>query len=245
MLPASEYLVLLQRVKDLASPPHVTLAEAEELARSVSGLAKLSGYSRMQIHRLVKSGKITPGTEEALRWSWRSAQKNYPQGVPPLNLRRNHPARRAMLALLRSFNSKSGSAQGARADMRTVSLVARMLGEPKPSAAELSSFIRRAADLENQRPDFVRLVGVARKRKQVPLANFHQAINRLREKSVTPSTRSIGRELGVNASTVSRWFSRGGHLYAHRQQLADACFGPRSGTGHKRNGRPFNSLGLA
>ena len=242
MLQSADFLARLQRAKDLALPPRVTPAEARVLARSVSGLAKLSGYSRMHVHRLVKSGTITLGTMEALRWAGRAAGKNFPQGAPPSNLRRNHPAYRAWSALFRSVLAKPKPTQGARADMRTVQLVARALGEPNPSAAELGSFVRKAADLEKKQPVVARLVGVERRRKQVPLANFLQAVNRLREKEIAPCTRSIGRELGVSAATISRWFSPGGHLFAHRQQLADACYGPTSGAGHKRNGRPFSAV---
>lgn len=242
MLQSADFLARFQRAKDLALPPRVTPAEAEALARSVSGLAKLSGYSRMHVHRLVKSGKIALGTKGALAWSWRAAQRNFPQEVPPLNLRRNHPAYRAAWSLVRSLFGKGKPARGRRADLRTVALVARALGEPNPSAAEFGSFVGKAADLESRQPNAARLVGVMRRRKQVSLVDFLQAVNRLREKEIAPSTRSIGRELGVSAATISRWFGPGGHLYAHRQQLADACYGPTSGAGHKRNGRPFSAV---
>lgn len=240
MLHDQELLDRFKQAESLTKPPCVTMTEARRLAQSVAGLARLSGFSRMQVHRLVKSGKVVLGTSEALRWSWGAAQKNYPQGVPPLNLRRNHPAHRAWWTLVQDIQAgKVRVKSGKGADVRTVSLVARADGNPTPTRDELWDFVRMARSLEQRQPDLIRPAGIMRRRKQAGLADFLRAVMWLREKGISPCLRSIGRELGVSASAVSRWFGPSGHLHAHRQQLADACYGQATGAAHRRNGRPL------
>ncbi len=37
--------------------------------RNITAIARFSGYSRMQVHRLVKTGQFRPGTDTAYRWA--------------------------------------------------------------------------------------------------------------------------------------------------------------------------------
>ena len=236
---SDELINRFNRVKALATTLTVSYSEAKRMAKSVSGLAKLSGYSRMHVHRLVKSGKVQLGTPEALRWSWYAAQRNYPPNVTPLNLRRNHPARRAMMALLNDCFAKRVKPVGKSADMKMVRLIARIHGEPKPEPSEFRSFVSKSIQLQESKPDLIRLVGITRRRKQVDYAEFLLAQEQLKEKQERLTLRNIGRQLNVNASTVSRWFAPGGHLHEYRKQLAMAGAASVSGSGHSRNGRPL------
>ena len=205
------------------------------MAGSVAGLAKLSGYSRMHVNRLVRAGVVTLNTPEALRWSWHAAKRNYQPDTPPLNLRRNHPARREALSMLQELLPIK-RASGRSVDLRLVQLMARAIGEPNPEKVQLTDMVGKLAAVSS---DAAKTPSVMRQRKQVPLVDFMAALNTLQEQHQTQNLRSIGRVLGVSAASVSRWFSLGGHLFKHRQVLASACNGAVAGSGQRRNGRPF------
>ncbi len=234
-----EFIDRTNHVRALATYPRVTVEEAKELSKSVSGLAKMSGYSRMQVHRLVKSGKVIPGTLAALLWCEETSLKNLPENVPPLNLRRNHPAYRAALAFFNDCFPERPKPTGRSADMKMVRLIARGHGSPNPEPSELRSFVSKSIQFQERKPDLIRLVGITRRRKQVDYAEFLWALERLKEKQERPTLRNIGRQLKVNASTVSRWFAPGGHLHEYRKQLAMAGAASAMGSGHSWNGRPL------
>ncbi len=228
----------LAEFEALLHGPSVTLAQAREMSLSVAGLARLSGFSRMHVHRLVKAGRVVLGSDTSLRWSWCAAEKNYPgRSIPLFRLRKNHPARRYLLRILRGGGLVGKGAGERGADMRTLRYIAQIYGEPNPSPEELNGYIAQGRKAESSNPGLVRPVGVERHRKQAPFIDVLNAISRIRGRHEAPSLRRIGSELGVNASSLSRWFAPGGHLCDQRVEFLALCEGEVSGKGQRRNKR--------